>query len=68
MLQFNDYLVQFPHEVIIRNVSNDTDIDLFLSFCSSATMGMIYHWKKTGYEKTAEEMNYQLTKFFTKVY
>ncbi|MGE7602396.1 TetR/AcrR family transcriptional regulator [Peribacillus sp. NPDC097675] len=68
LLQFNDYLVQFPLEVIIRNVSKDTDIDLFLSFCSSATMGMIYHWKKTGYKKTAEEMNYQLTKFFAKEY
>lgn len=68
LLQFNEYIVHFPHDVIVRNVSNETDIDLFFSFCSSATMGMIYYWKKTGYEKTAEEMSYQLTKFFSKEY
>ncbi|MER2262680.1 MAG: TetR/AcrR family transcriptional regulator [Psychrobacillus sp.] len=68
LLQFNDYLVSFPRSVIVRNVTKDTDIDLFLSFCSSATMGMIFHWKSTGYKKTAEEMSYQLTKFFSKEY
>lgn len=68
LIQFNHYLVDFPHDVIVRNVKEDTDLDLFISFCSTATMGMIYHWKKTGYEKTAEEMNYQLMKFFSKEY
>ena len=66
LLQFNGYLVKFPYEVIRRNVGDDIDIDLYLSFCSSATMGMIYHWKKTGYAKTSEEMSYQIIKFFSK--
>lgn len=66
LMQFNRYLVEFPYEVIRRNVSEDIDIELYLAFCSSATMGMIYHWKNTGYVKTSEEMSYQIIKFFAK--
>ena len=68
LIEFKRYIVDLPYEVIVRNITEEIDLDLFISFSSSATMGMIYHWKKTGYEKSAEEMSRQLTRFFTKEY
>ncbi|MFJ7746816.1 TetR-like C-terminal domain-containing protein [Peribacillus sp. NPDC097295] len=68
LIKFTNCLLDLHYEVIARNVTKGTDFELYLSFSSSATMGMIYHWKKTRYEKSAEEMAYQLTKFFSKDY
>ena len=68
LIEFKRYIVELPYEVIARNVKEETDLELFLSFSSSATMGMIYHWRETGYEKSAEEMSRQLTRFFSKDY
>lgn len=68
LIEFKRYIVELPYEVIVRNLNKDTDLDLFMAFSSGATMSMIYHWRETGYQKSAEEMTRYLTKFFSKDY
>lgn len=62
---FNQLLIRFPKEIIDRNVSEETDLELYYAFCASATMGIIYHWKNSGYAKTPLEMGIQTMNFFT---
>ncbi|MGM9950556.1 MAG: TetR/AcrR family transcriptional regulator [Lysinibacillus sp.] len=63
---FNQLLIRFPKEVIDQNVSEETDLELYYAFCASATMGIIYHWKNSGYAKTPREVGIQTMNFFTR--
>ena len=63
---FNQSLIRFPKEIIDKNVSEETDLELYYAFCASATMGIIYYWKNSGYAKSPREMGIQTMNFFTR--
>lgn len=63
---FNKYIVLFPKEAIEKNAQQNTNLELYYAFCASATMGMIYYWKKSGYQLSPQQMSIQTMKFFTK--
>jgi len=63
---FNQLLIRFPKEIIDQNVREGTDLELYYAFCTSATMGIIYHWKNSDYAKSPLEMGIQTMNFFTR--
>ncbi len=64
MTYFIETYMEFPKKIILKHIKEKIDYELYYSFCSSATMGLIYHWKNTGYAKSPLEMSVQTMKFF----
>lgn len=63
-LQFQQAIMDYPSEIITRHLDKRIDLDLYYAFCSGATYGMIYHWKKTNYQLTPQEMGVYTVTFF----
>lgn len=49
---FIQHYMKLPKEIISKTVRSEIDYELYHTFCASATMGVINHWRKTGYAKT----------------
>lgn len=57
--------MQLPKEIISKTVRSEIDYEHYYTFCSSATIGMIIHWRMTGYAKSALETSTQTMTFFS---
>ncbi|MBT2668677.1 TetR/AcrR family transcriptional regulator [Bacillus sp. ISL-4] len=64
-LLFIQHYMQLPKEIISKTVRSEIDYELYYTFCASATIGIINHWRKTGYAKSALEMSTQTMTFFS---
>lgn len=62
---FIDHYMQRPKDLIIQSVRLEIDYELYHTFCVSATIGLIRHWSRNNYDKTALEMSRQTMSFFS---
>ena len=62
---FIQHYMQLPKELIEKAVLSKIDYELYYTFCISATIGVINHWRKTGYVKSPLEMSKQIMTFFS---
>lgn len=65
-LIFIQQYMQFPKKIILKYIQADIDYELYYTFCSSATIGLILHWKNNGYKQSPSQMSIQTMKFFTR--
>lgn len=64
-LLFIEHYMNLPKKIISKAVRSEIDHELYYTFCASATIGVINHWRKTGYAKSALEMSTQIMTFFS---
>ena len=62
---FIQHYMQLPKEIISKAVRSEIDYELYYTFCISATIGVINHWRKTDYTKSPSEMSIQTMTFFS---
>lgn len=62
---FSHYYMQVPKEIIAQSGKSEMDEELYYTFCISATIGVINHWRKSNYAKTPLEMSQQTVLFFS---
>jgi AcrR family transcriptional regulator len=65
LLIFIQQYMQYPKKIISNNIQSDIDYELYYTFCSSATIGLIIHWKNTGYKQSPSQMSVQTMKYFS---
>lgn len=63
---FIKHYMLFPKKIISSYAKNDIDFDLYYTFCASATIGLIIHWRNTGYTQSVLHMSTQTIKFFSR--